>query len=114
MRILDALSMFHAETSTTYARSGDGLLIRRSQVRALVGEPINSASYDAGAIPASRQIGRILDIGPIRPSYTPPMLIGCVLGAALFIVAAVLAEKNALYLPAAVLVAAGVAELVLR
>ena len=39
---------------------------------------------------------------------------GCVLGAALFIVAAVLAEKNALYLPAAVLVAAGVAELVLR
>lgn len=41
-------------------------------------------------------------------------LIGCALGTAIFLVAALLAEKDALYLPAAILAVAGAAEVVLR
>lgn len=37
------------------------------------------------------------------------MLIGCILGAALFLAAALLSERSALYIPAVVLIAAAVA-----
>lgn len=96
----------------TYARIGDGLLIRRSLVRAQLGEPINSWTCGTrrGAIEA--RIGWILDASPIRAqrgAYTTPMLIGCILGAALFLAAALLSERSALYIPAVVLIAAAVA-----
>lgn len=39
----------------------------------------------------------------------PAMLVGCAIGAAMFLLAAVLAENNALMLPAVVLAVAGVA-----
>ena len=42
-------------------------------------------------------------------AYTGPVTLWAIAGAALFVAAAVLSERNALYLPAVVLAAAGVA-----